>query len=127
MSPFTATLHHPTTAYTIFSHPAYCPLHIHSSQDPNAHLPLATVSQTTRKSLPVPYLHIDKGPQVPPRQPQEQLNQGRVGSLDSQVQNGLVALDLLGGEEQQRSGQPSIHSPGSHQEYLAQMYVLCTM
>lgn len=59
--------------------------------------------------LRLSYLHINKGPQVPPWQSQEQLNQRGVGSLDSQVQNGFVALDLLG-EERQRSGQLSIHT-----------------
>lgn len=54
------------------------------------------------------YLHINKGPQVPPRQSQEQLNQRGIGSLYGQMQNGLVALDLLG--EEQRSGQSSIHT-----------------
>jgi hypothetical protein len=73
------------------------------------------------------YLHINKGPQVPPWQSQEQLNQRGVGSLYSQVQNGLVALDLLG-EEEQRSGQSSIHTaPGSHQGCLTRMYVSCAM
>lgn len=59
--------------------------------------------------LRLSYLHIDEGPQVPPRQSQEQLNQCGVGSLYSQVQNGLIALDLLG-EQQQRSGQSSVHT-----------------
>lgn len=63
-------------------------------------LPPATESQTAHRApQPKSYLHVDKGPQVPPWQPQEQLNQGRVGSLYSQVQNGLVALDLLRREE----------------------------
>lgn len=49
-------------------------------------------------NLDLAYLHIHEGPKVSPRQAQEQLNQRGVGSLYSQVQNGLVALDLLGGE-----------------------------
>lgn len=59
--------------------------------------------------LRLSYLHINKGSQVPPWQSQEQLNQCGVGSLHGQVQNGLVALDLLG-EERQRSGQLSVHT-----------------
>lgn len=35
--------------------------------------------------LRLSYLHINKGPQVAPRQSQEQLNQRGVGSLDGQV------------------------------------------
>lgn len=54
-------------------------------------------------------LHINEGTQVSPRQSQDQLNQRGVGSLHSQVQNGLVALDLLG-EEWWRSGQSSIRT-----------------
>lgn len=50
-------------------------------------------------------LHVDKGPQVPSRQLQQELNQSRVGGLHSQVQNCLVALDLLWGGGWQRSGQ----------------------
>lgn len=42
-------------------------------------------------------LHVDKGPQVSPWQLQQQLNQGGVGSLHSQMKNCLVAFDLLAG------------------------------
>lgn len=83
--------------HTFLSHSTLSP---RQSQLTGLNAAPATESQTAHRApQPMSYLHVDKGPQVPPWQPQEQLNQGRVGSLYSQVQNGLVALDLLRREE----------------------------
>lgn len=71
---------------------------------------LPYLSQSAHSSLG-PHLHIDKGPQVSTWQLQQQLNQGGVGGLHSQMKNCFVALDLLRGEERQRSGQSSHPDP----------------
>lgn len=82
------------------SPPTLCPLHAHSPQDLIPYCP--SLPRPAYPSLG-PHLHVDKGPQVSPGQLQQQLNQGRVGSLHGQVQNCLVTLDLLREGERQRS------------------------
>lgn len=62
---------------------------------PNIPLPFPVTSYTIAHSNLGPHLHVDKGPQVSPGQLKQQLNQGRIGGLHSQMQNCLIALDLL--------------------------------
>lgn len=94
-----------STSYTVPNLiPSVVPSTATAHTTPDTPLPHSATSQSVHFSLGS-YLHVDKGPQVPSRQLQQELNQSRVGGLHSQVQNCLVALDLLWGGGWQRSGQ----------------------
>lgn len=73
----------------------HCPCHCHSPQASPSPPLFSVTSHTIAHSNLGPHLHVDKGPQVSPRQLKQQLNQGRIGGLHSQMQNCLIALDLL--------------------------------
>lgn len=83
----------PSTSYRGL---AYVPLAIPSiaHRPPNIPLPFS-IYLTQSRSDRGPHLHVDEGPQVSLWQLKQQLNQGGIGSLHSQMQNSLIALYLL--------------------------------